>query len=66
MVFKIFTRAIILDENDRVLLLKKNSKQKYWAWELMLPGWTLEFWKYGTWKTRILLIFRLQRNWIIW
>ena len=41
MVFKIFTRAIILDENDRVLLLKKNSKQKYWAWELMLPGWTL-------------------------
>ena len=45
MVFKIFTRAIILDENDRVLLLKKNSKQKYWAWELMLPGWTLEFWE---------------------
>lgn len=45
MVFKIFTRAIILDENDRVLFLKKNSKQKYWAWKLMLPGWTLEFWE---------------------
>lgn len=43
--FKVYTRAIILNNKKEVLLLRKTSKQKYWAWKIMLPGWTLEFWE---------------------
>lgn len=43
--FKIYTRAIVLNDRKEVLLLKKTSKQKYWAWKIMLPGGTLEFWE---------------------
>lgn len=41
--FKIYARAIIKDNSWKILLLKKHANQKYWAWEYMLPGWTLEF-----------------------
>ena len=43
--FKIYTRAIITDSDGKILLLKKNSSQKYWAWNFLLPWWTLEFWE---------------------
>lgn len=43
--FKIYTRAIITDSDCKILLLKKNSSQKYWAWNFLLPWWTLEFWE---------------------
>lgn len=43
--FKVYTRAIILNSNNDVLLIRKNPTQKYWAWQFMLPGWTLEFWE---------------------
>lgn len=43
--FKIFSRAIILNNKKEILLIKKNNKQKYWAWNIMLPGWTVEFWE---------------------
>lgn len=42
-IFKIFTRALILNEKNEVLLLQKNFNQKYWAWNFLLPGWTVEF-----------------------
>lgn len=41
--FKIYTRAIILNEKNEVLLLKKNNKQNLWAGKWMQPGGTLEF-----------------------
>ena len=43
--FKIYTRAITTDSDGKILLLKKNSSQKYWAWNFLLPWWTLEFWE---------------------
>lgn len=43
--FKIYTRAIITDSDGKILLLKKNSSQKYWAWNFLLPWWTLKFWE---------------------
>lgn len=42
-IFKIYTRAIILNEKNEVLLLQKNFNQKYWAWKILLPGWTVDF-----------------------
>lgn len=41
--FKIYTRAIILNKNNEVLLLKKNNKQKIGAWKWMPPWWTVEY-----------------------
>lgn len=44
-IFKVYTRAIILNSNNEILMIRKKSNQKYWAWQFMLPGWTLEFWE---------------------
>lgn len=41
--FKIYTRAIILNKKNQVLLLKKNNKQNLWAGKWMQPWGTLEF-----------------------
>ena len=41
--FKIYARAIITDDQQRVLLLKKNAHQKISPNAWMVPGWTLEF-----------------------
>jgi len=42
--FKIYSRAVILNKNkDKVLLIKKNNKQKIASNNWMLPWWTLEF-----------------------
>jgi len=42
--FKIYSRAVILNKKkDKVLLIKKNSKQKIGASNWLLPGGTLEF-----------------------
>lgn len=42
--FKIYSRAVILNKDkDKVLLLKKNSKQKIGSNDWLLPGGTLEF-----------------------
>ena len=43
--FKIYTRAIILNKNNDILVLKKRSDQKIWWWDWLLPGWTVEFWE---------------------
>lgn len=43
MMFKIYTRAIILNKKNQVLLLKKNNKQNLWAGKWMQPWGTLEF-----------------------
>ncbi len=43
--FKIYTRAIILNKKNEVLMLQKTPKQKYWAWKWMLPWGTVEFWE---------------------
>ncbi len=43
--FKIYTRAIIINQNNDVLLIKKRENQKLWWWEWLLPWWTLEFWE---------------------
>jgi len=43
--FKIYTRAIIINWNNDVLLIKKRENQKLWWWEWLLPWWTLEFWE---------------------
>lgn len=42
--FKIYSRAVILNkEKDKVLLIKKNNKQKIGASNWLLPGGTLDF-----------------------
>ena len=42
--FKIYTRAVILNkERNKVLLIKKNNKQKIASNNWLLPGGTLEF-----------------------
>lgn len=42
--FKIYARAIILNQaQDKVLLIKKNSNQKIAPGEWLLPGGTLDF-----------------------
>lgn len=43
--FKVYARAIILDNQQRILLIKKNSHQKISPGAWMIPGWTLEFWE---------------------
>lgn len=41
--FKIFVRGIILDEQNRVLLIKKSPDQKIAAGRWLLPGGATEF-----------------------
>ncbi len=41
--FRIYTRAIILNKKNEVLLLKKNDRQKLWGGKWMPPWGTLEF-----------------------
>ena len=43
--FKIFVRALIFNQEKKVLLTKKNDHQKIWAWCWMPPWGTLEFWE---------------------
>lgn len=41
--FRIYTRAIVLNKKNEVLLLKKNDRQKLWGGKWMQPWGTLEF-----------------------
>ena len=43
--FKIYVRAIILNKNNDILLIKKRKTQRIWGGEWLLPGGTLEFWE---------------------
>lgn len=43
--FKVYTRAIILNNNWEVLLLKKTSSEKYGSDRWVYPGGTVEFWE---------------------
>ncbi|PID86406.1 hypothetical protein CSB08_00275 [Candidatus Gracilibacteria bacterium] len=41
--FKLYTRAIIENENGEILLVKKNNKQKIAPGKVLPPGGTVEF-----------------------
>ncbi len=43
--FKLYTRAIIENENWEILLVKKNNKQKIAPWKVLPPWGTVEFWE---------------------
>lgn len=43
--YKVYTRAIIINRENDVLLVKKKVDQKIWWWEWLLPWWTVEFWE---------------------
>lgn len=43
--FKLYTRAIIKNEEWQILLVQKNDKQKIAPWKSLPPWWTVEFWE---------------------
>lgn len=43
--FKLYTRWILLDDENRVLFIKKNSTRRIAPWRVMCPWWTVELWE---------------------
>lgn len=43
--FKLYTRWILLDNEDRVLLIKKSADSRIAPWKLLCPWWTVELWE---------------------
>lgn len=43
--FKLYTRWILLDDEDRILLIKKSATSKIAPNKLLCPWWTVELWE---------------------
>ena len=41
--FKLYTRWLIFNEKNQVLLVQKNDKQKIAPWKNLFPWWSIEY-----------------------